>query len=245
MKATKRKLWNIPPEEEQRGLLLWFQILQKHYLTLFSANAIAVVSLLPAAYFGYLLFQTRDLVFWVLTLAAWVLASPCQTGLQSVCTRLVHRMPVWVKEDFAKAWKQEWKQSMVWGLLVGIFWSVLAYGVFVVISVDGGLSIGHALLFLLVGYILTGLTYFGFQQIAMIALSLGAVLKNAVLLIFAGKFRSAFAVMALWLMVLVPGIYYGLAVYILLLGWVAIGIMTANLIYGPTFSQLFLAGEEV
>ena len=35
MTAKKRKFWNIPPEEEQTGLLLWFQILQKHYLKLF------------------------------------------------------------------------------------------------------------------------------------------------------------------------------------------------------------------
>ena len=52
MTAKKRKFWNIPPEEEQTGLLLWFQILQKHYLKLFGANAIAVLSLLPCAYFG-------------------------------------------------------------------------------------------------------------------------------------------------------------------------------------------------
>ena len=58
MTAKKRKFWNIPPEEEQTGLLLWFQILQKHYLKLFGANAIAVLSLLPCAYFVYLLVQT-------------------------------------------------------------------------------------------------------------------------------------------------------------------------------------------
>lgn len=65
MTAKKRKFWNIPPEEEQTGLLLWFQILQKHYLKLFGANAIAVLSLLPCAYFIYLLIQTGDVVFWV------------------------------------------------------------------------------------------------------------------------------------------------------------------------------------
>lgn len=244
MKARKRKFWNIPPEEQQKGLLLWFQILQKHYLPLFYANGIAVVSMLPAAYFAYLLVQTRDLVFWLLALAAWVLACPCQTGLQSVCTRMVHRMPVWVKEDFGKAWKQSWRQSMLLGLGLGILWSALAYGVFLVISVDGGLSVGHLLLFVLVGYLLTGMTFFGFQQIAMIELPLGAVAKNGVLLIFAGKLRSFFAILVLWTMVLVPSVYYGLAVYILLLGWVAMGVMTANLIFAPVFSQLFLEGDK-
>ena len=187
MTAKKRKFWNIPPEEEQTGLLLWFQILQKHYLKLFGANAIAVLSLLPCAYFIYLLIQTGDVVFWVVGLALFVLASPCQTGLHSVCVRLVHRMPVWVKDEFINAWKQEWKPSMLLGLILGVLWSVLAYGAYMVIKVDGGMSVGYLLMMLLAAYFLTGLTLFGYQQIAMLDLPFGTQLKNAALLIFAGK----------------------------------------------------------
>lgn len=244
MGKEKRKFWNIPPEEEQKGLLLWFQLLQKHYLNLFCANAIAVASLLPGAYFVYLLVQTKDLTFWALGLALFVLAAPCQTGLHSVCVRLVHRMPVWVKEDFARAWKAEWKKSMALGLLLGLLWSALAYAVYMVVSVDGGLSIGLALLFGLAAYFLTGLGLFGFQQVAMLEISLGEALKNAMLLIFAGKLRSFFAIIVWTAMMLVPAIYYGLAVYILLLGWVAIGVMTVNVIFAPVFSRLFLDGAE-
>ena len=244
MSKKKGKIWNIPPEEEQKGLLLWFQLLQKHYLNLFYANAIAVASLLPCAYFVYLLVQTRDLTFWALGLVCFVLAAPCQTGLHSVCVRLVHRMPVWVKEDFARAWRAEWKKSMVFGLLLGLLWSALAYAVYMVIAVDGGLSVGFLLLFCLAGFLLTGITLFGFQQIAMLEVSLWDALKNAVLLIFAGKLRSFFAI-AVWVaMMLVPVIYYGLAVYILLLGWVAIGVMTANVIFAPIFSGFFLSGAD-
>lgn len=240
MKKEKKKIWNLPPEEEQKGLLFWFQLLQKHYLTLCYANGIAVASLLPAGYFVYLLIQTKDLLFWVLALICWVLASPCQTGLQSVCTRLVHRMPVWIKADFGRAWKEDRKQSMAMGLILGLLWSGLAYGVYQVLLVDGGLSLGYAMFFVLVAYFLTGLTFFGFQQAAMIDLSLGAMVKNAVLLVFAGKLRSFFLILTLWVMVLVPFLYYGLAAYLLLLGWVALGVLTANLIFSPVFSRLFL-----
>ena len=228
MTAKKRKFWNIPPEEEQTGLLLWFQILQKHYLKLFGANAIAVLSLLPCAYFVYLLVQTGDIVFWVVGLALFVLASPCQTGLHSVCVRLVHRMPVWVKDEFINAWKQEWKPSVLLGLILGVPWSMLAYGAYMVVAVDGGMSVGYLLLMLLAAYFLTGLTLFGYQQIAMLELPFGTQLKNAALLIFAGKLRAFFAIVVWVGMLLVPVIYYGLAAYILLAGWVAIGVMTAN-----------------
>lgn len=244
MNMKKCKFCSIPPEEDQKGLLLWFQILQKYYLNLFYANAISVLSLLPGAYFIYLLAQTGDVVFWVLGVICLVLASPCQTGLHSVCVRLVHRMPVWVKEDFARAWKLEWKKSMALCLLLCLLWSVLAYGVYVVVAVDGGLSVAYLLLFLLTAYLLTGMTLFGFQQIAMLELSIGTALKNAVLLIFAGKLRSVFAIVVWAAMALVPMIYIGLAVLILLMGWTAIGVMTANVIFAPVFSRLFLIGTD-
>ena len=217
---------------------------EKHYLKLFGANAIAVLSLLPCAYFIYLLIQTGDVVFWVVGLALFALASPCQTGLHSVCVRLVHRMPVWVKDEFINAWKQEWKPSMLLGLILGVLWSVLAYGAYMVVAVDGGMSVGYLLMMLLAAYFLTGLTLFGYQQIAMLELPFGTQLKNAALLIFAGKLRAFFAIVVWVGMLLVPVIYYGLAAYILLAGWVAIGVMTANVIFAPVFSRLFLTGEQ-
>lgn len=105
------------------------------------------------------------------------------------------------------------------------------------------MSVGYLLMMLLAAYFLTGLTLFGYQQIAMLELPFGTQLKNAALLIFAGKLRAFFAI-AVWVgMLLVPVIYYGLAAYILLAGWVAIGVMTANVIFAPVFSRLFLTGE--
>ena len=91
-----------------------------------------------------------------------------------------------------------------------------------VVAVDGGMSVGYLLMMLLAAYFLTGLTLFGYQQIAMLELPFGTQLKNAALLIFAGKLRAFFAIVVWVGMLLVPVIYYGLAAYILLAGWVAI-----------------------
>lgn len=133
--------------------------------------------------------------------------------------------------------------SMLLGLILGVLWSVLAYGAYMVVAVDGGMSVGYLLMMLLAAYFLTGLTLFGYQQIAMLELPFGTQLKNAALLIFAGKLRAFFAIVVWVGMLLVPVIYYGLAAYILLAGWVAIGVMTANVIFAPVFSRLFLTGE--
>ena len=139
----------------------------------------------------------------------------------------------------SKDFKLKYRRSVL-----GVLWSVLAYGAYMVVAVDGGMSVGYLLMMLLAAYFLTGLTLFGYQQIAMLELPFGTQLKNAALLIFAGKLRAFFAI-AVWVgMLLVPVIYYGLAAYILLAGWVAIGVMTANVIFAPAFSRLFLTGEQ-
>ena len=59
-------------------------------------------------------------------------------------------------------------------------------------------------------------------------------MKNAALLIFAGKLRAFFAI-AVWVgMLLVPVIYYGLAAYILLAGWVRRSIRLSRLAHSTT-----------
>ncbi len=233
-------IFNIPPEEEQTGILLWFQLIQNHWLPMFYANFFTIVSLVPAAFCLYMLAMTQDLVFWAAALVLLTLAGPNITALHKICVRIVHRMPVWLKVDYQNTWKQDWKISMVLTGLLGLLWSALAYGIYMVILVDGGLSVGHLLVFALSGYFLGGMTLFAYQQAAMLELPLPVILKNALLLIFAGKLRAFFAILVCILMALVCYIFYGLLVYILLLGWLALMVMTANLIFAPVFRGLFL-----
>ena len=243
--AKKRlKFLNIPPEEQQTGILLWFQLLQNHWMPMFYGNLIAVVSLLPAAACFYLMAVSKDLLFWAAGMVLLTVAGPSITGLNRICIRLVHRLPVWLKEDFRTAWTQDWKISMVFTALLGLLWSALAYSVYLVILVDGALSVGHLLLFCLVAYLLGGLTIFGYQQVAMLDLPLAVILKNSFLLIFAGKLRSVFAIVLCGAMVLFCYQYYGLLVLIMLFGWLALMVMTSNLIFAPVFAELFLGDPD-
>lgn len=244
MSKKRFKLFNIPPEEQQTGILLWFQLLQNHWMPMFYGNLIAVVSLLPAAACLYLMAVTKDLLFWAVGMVLLTVAGPSITGLNRICVRLVHRLPVWLKEDFRSAWTQDRKISMVFTALLGLLWSALAYSVYLVILVDGALSVGHLLLFCLIAYILGGLTLFGYQQIAMLDLPLTVILKNSFLLIFAGKLRSVFAILLCAAMILLCYLYYGLLILILLLGWIALMVMTANLIFAPVFAGLFLGDPD-
>ncbi len=244
MSKKRFSILNIPPEEEQTGILLWFQLIQNHWIPMFYANLITVASLVPTAFFLALLVQTRDLVFWAAALLFLTLAGPNFTGLNRICVRIVHKLPVWLKEDYRSAWKQDLKISMAFTAMLGLVWSAYAYSIYMVILVDGGLSVGLLALFAVLAYFLAGITLFGYQQIAMLELSLAAVWKNAVLLILAGKLRSVFAILACAVMVLFCYTYIGLLVYILLFGWIALMVMTANLIFAPVFRSLFLTEKQ-
>lgn len=240
MRKKKTRILNIPPEEEQTGILLWFQMLQNHGLTLFNANLLTFLSLLPAFFCLYLLLDTYDMIFWVAALVCVILAGPSITALHSACVRVVHRMPVWVTHDFKDIWKQEWKKSMVLTAILGLLWSVLAYAMYLVITVDGGLSVGHLLLFGICAYLLMGLTLFSYQQTALLELPLGTILRNSFLMIFAGKLRSVFAILFSMVILVVCVMFYGYAVYALIAGLMSMTIMTSNLIFAPVFRGLFL-----
>lgn len=244
MPKKRFSLLNIPPEEQQTGILLWFQLIQNHWLPMFYANLFTVASLAPAAFCLFLLATTKDLVFWAAALLLLTLAGPNITALHRVCVRLVHRLPVWLKEDYRSAWKQDWKISMAFTAMLGLVWSAYAYSIYMVILVDGGISAGLFMVFSLLAYFLCGMTLFGYQQLAMLELPLMVVWKNALLLILAGKLRSFFAIAACALMVLFCYTYIGLLVYILLLGWLALMVMTANLIFAPVFQSLFLTEKQ-
>ena len=241
--GKKKSLLNIPPEEEQTGILLWFQHLQNHWMTLFMANLLAVLSLAPAIFCLYLMLDTMDLVFAVAALVCLSIAGPSITELHSACVRVVHRMPVWLANDFKTVWKEDWKKSMVLTAVLGLLWAALIYAAYLVVVVDGGLSLGHLLLVGLCAYMLMGLTLFSYQQLAMLELPLGTILKNSLLLIFAGRLRSVFAILVSLAVALACVAFYGYAIYALLLGVPALAVMTSNLIFAPVFRQLFLKGS--
>lgn len=241
MRQKKILFLHIPPEEEQTGILLWFQLLQNHALSLFYANLLTFLSLLPAGFCLYLLLDTCDLTFGAAALVCLILAGPSVMGLHNTCVRVVHRMPVWILHDFKNLWKQEWKKSMALTGVLGVLWSFLAYAVYLITAVDGGLSVGHLLLFVICVYLLTGLTLFSYQQGALLELPLGTILKNSFLMIFVGGLRPVFAILFSLAGMAVCIFFYGYAIYALLAGLMSLTVLTSDLIFAPIFRGLFLA----
>ena len=128
-----KRIFSLPPEEDQTGILLWFQHIYNHFNKMFLMNLITVLCLLPALFCITFLINSRDLVFWVAAAVLAVLAGPCITALNGVAVRIVHRRPVWLKEDLKRSWKKDWLPSMILTAILGALWSALIYAVYLVI----------------------------------------------------------------------------------------------------------------
>lgn len=233
-----------PAGIQRHGLGLWFQLLEEHFTPLFWANLFTALAMLP--FFGcvYFVVATGDMMFWLAAIVFLTLAGPLITAMHSVCARVAHQMPVWVREDFKQSIKRDWKASLLLTFIVAVLWSGLAYAVTVVSSVNGGITLPFLVIFGVYAYFLTGFTMYSYLQLSMLELSLSVIMKNSLLLIFAGKGRSAGAI-AFSLAVVIVGVMYWfyamLACFVFLM---ALLVFSADLIVSPVFSELFMEDKK-
>lgn len=240
----RKKTFIINPEDEEKGFLLWLHLINGCYRELFFANLIAIVSLLPAVYVGYLFTQTRHPLLGLLFALLTGVAGPAMTLLSGIACRISLRKPVWLKEDVLLILKQDLVSSVILGFLAGILWAVIYFAAYMVYAVEGGFSLMVLLLILLYGYLAAGFTIFSFQQLAMLEIPLSRVLLNGVLLIFAGKGRSFAAILLPIVTLALCRYFYGVGGLLLIAGLPALALMTSDFVFVPVFSRLFLDGEE-
>lgn len=231
--------------ERKKGLGRWFQILEDQFMSLFWANLLCVGCALPflvSLFFFSQIGDTLSLLGMVLGLA---LLGPGFTAMNYICMQLIRDKHIYLWDDFKKSLRRDWKQSVVFALVAGLLWGVFAYALRLVIAVHGGLGPVFAAVFAMNAFLVMGITLLGFQQIAMVQLPFIGVLRNALLLILAGKLRSFWAILFALAVVGVSLWFYEYFVFILLLGAPVLMVMTFNLIFLPVFEEFFPEDEDV
>ena len=173
------------------------------------------------------------------------LLGPGFTAMNYICMQLIRDKHIYLWDDFKKSLRRDWKQSVVFALVAGLLWGVFAYALRLVIAVHGGLGPVFAAVFAMNAFLVMGITLLGFQQIAMVQLPFIGVLRNALLLILAGKLRSFWAILFALAVVGVSLWFYEYFVFILLLGAPVLTVMTFNLIFLPVFEEFFPEDEDV
>lgn len=242
------KFWSnfaqMPADVPRAGLGRWFQIVEERFMPMFWVNLVTMGALLPCFACVFFLTELWDSISWCGAYVFFVLAGPCITALHYVCMKIVRGIPVWWWDDYKECVRREWKKALVLSAVVGALWSAYVYAVRLVLAVQGGLGAMFAMAFLCSGFILTGFTAFGYQQLAAVEIPFANVLKNALLLIFAGKGRSFAAVMFALILLLLCARYYLYAFFILFVGVYALAVMTFSLIFLPVFRELFPTEED-
>lgn len=233
-----------PGHVRRRGLGRWFQILEEHFMQLFWANLLCIGCALPFLVCLFFFLQTGDILSLTGMFLSLLVMGPGITALTFVSMQLIRDRKVWLWENFRDCIRREWKQSMAFTVLVGLLWGAFAYAIRLILAIHGGLGLGYALVFALNAFLVMGITIFGYQQIAMVQLPFYGVVKNAFLLIFAGKGHSFFAVLFALLVLAVSLWFYEYVVFYLLLGLPVLTILTANLIFYPAFMELFPEDDE-
>ena len=225
--------------ERKRGLGRWFQILEDRFMVLFWANLLCVAMALPFLISLFFFAQVGDSLSLLGMVLGLAVLGPGVTALSYITMQVIRDKHVEVWQDFWKSVKRDWKQSVLFALLVGALWGAFAYALRLILVIQGGLGPVYAAVFGLNAFLVMGLTLIGFQQIAMVQLPFYGVVKNAFLLIFAGKGHAFGAVLLSLAAVGACLWFYEYFVFILLLGAPVLIVMTANLMLSPVFAEFF------
>ena len=225
--------------ERKQGLGRWFQVLEDRFMSLFWANLLCMAFALPFLISLFFFTQTGDSLSLLGMVLGLILLGPGITALDYLTMQIIRDKHVYVWEDFLKSVCRDWKQSVLFSLVVGALWGAFAYALRLILVIQGGLGPMYTAVFALNAFLVMGLTVIGFQQIAMVQLPFYGVVKNAFLLIFAGKGRSLGAILFALGAVCACLWFYEYFVFILLLGAPVLILMTANLILLPVFEEFF------
>lgn len=228
----------------KKGLGRWFQILEDQFMSLFWVNLLFIGCALPfliSLFFFLQLGDSLSLLGMVLGLA---LLGPGFTAMNYICMQLIRDKHIYLWDDFKKSIRRDWKQAMAFSLIAGLLWGFFAYALRLLILIQGGLGPVYTAVFAVNAFLVMGITLLGFQQVAMVQLPFFGVLRNALLLAFAGKARGFFGILFALAAVGACLYFYEYVVFILLLGAPVLIVMTFNLIFLPVFEEFFPEDEE-
>ncbi len=230
----------LNPEKENKGVLLWLNLTAAHFGELFFSNLIAILCLVPAGFFLFLFIDSLSLQFQLISALLFALAGPALTLFFGTACRVSIRQPVWVWEDLKSILKHDLWKSFGLGLICAVMWSVIIDACYLMYTADGGLSPTLMVFAGIYVFLISGFTIFSFQQLAMLDITFPQVLKNGVLLIFAGGARSFLAIIVMILPLGLCAYFYGVGSVAAVGGipaWVA---MSSQCIFAPVFRRIFM-----
>lgn len=213
-------------------------------MSLFWGNLITMLCLFPCAVCLFFYKNTRDWLSLAGALLSFAAAAPAISCLFFLCMQAIRGNAIWIWSSFLESYRRDAKKAIPLGLLLGVLWAGFFHSLRLLFGTSEDLNLTAALMLAVAGYFLAGFSFLSFLQLAAVELPFHGVLRNGLLLIFAGKGRS-FALSLFVLVLAVLGDWYGeLAFFVLLIGVLAICVLTGEMIFFPVFEELFLYRDE-
>lgn len=166
------------------GFGRFWELLSRDLGSFWKASFFCCLAIIP----GGLLVATGLLVeTWLLVLAGSVLigviGAPFYGGLLDTVERALRDEPGYWWYTYIRAWKQNWRDCMIPGLLLGLWGGLWGSAVYLFADMEDALNTTGVIL-LVVGVLSAGFFNNLFCQIPLLTLPLGTLLRNALFLFF-------------------------------------------------------------
>lgn len=225
--------------EGLRPVSRWLQAVTGHFFYLVAIQLLLGLSLLPALLCVWGFLGSRALIFvpgWILGGAA---AGPFFTAVQRAAWEVQFGNTTYLYRSFFHWLRQSLAQGAALGAILAAAWSLLLSPALVLLTAGSRLPVWLGLYMAAGALVLCAAGEYAFYQAARWELPLWAVCKNAVLLLFACRWRSL-AVGAIWLVLLGCLVLWTpivLPVYVVL-ALPAAACITAQAVFAPQVDRL-------
>ena len=165
-----------PDTPRKKGLARLFEILSRDLDGIFLSGALAMLVCVPAAILAGIALWLGSLPLCLLAaVAAGWLVGPALTGLYDTILRALRDEPGFWWHTYKRAWKQNFRSSLVPGIVFTVLWALLAWSAFVLPQITE-ISLSFALILLLDAVLLLTLgNYFWMQN----ALFYGSIFQKS------------------------------------------------------------------
>lgn len=190
-----------PDEPRKKGVARLLEVLGRDLWPFFKAGFLTLLGAIPFMVLMVMAIVTHAVIF---VLAAGIIggmiAAPQMCGMADTVLRSLRDEPGYWWETYRRAWKRNWKATLLPGALCGLIFGMQIFTFFHADSMQ--ITLVTAVVFVLGIFLSVGLYAYIFPQVALIDLPFLGILKNAVLL-FLGYFPRSLGAVA------VLAVYWG------------------------------------
>ena len=199
----------------KKGLARFWEMLSRDSFAFWRAGMLALLSALPFMLGVWFAVATHALLpLLAAGLLGGALMAPQLVGLNDTILRSLRDEPGYWWATYCRAWKRNAKASLLPGAVFGL---VLGAQIFALFHIRWGQNLVLTIAMLVGVFFLSGLALLTFTQIALLEMSFGGILRNALRLCLGYLPRAALAVLWLLLYTAAVALFFPLSVPVVLL----------------------------